>query len=276
MRPFALLQLLALVASAAAATTARAATDADSLAREAARVEARRVVERREAATRRTWLRGATESLDEVVGRSGGAPVEQSYIIVNLRERMLWYVVNGEIRFTAQVAVGMGTPDDSTAPARGFATPRGRMVVTRRDSMPLWVPPDWHFREQARKTGRGLRALVRGDSIVAADGSVYRVAGAQVVRRDAAGAEAPVAVPAGKELVVDGRIVVPPLGTTMRQYPKVLGARRLYLQDAYGLHGTTDPTSIGKKATHGCVRLTNDAITALYEMVPVGTPVYLR
>ena len=40
-----------------------------------------------------------------------------------------------------------------------------------------------------------------------------------------------------------------------------------------GLHGTDDPTSIGSDSTHGCIRLTNDAIVQLAETVPLGTPV---
>jgi lipoprotein-anchoring transpeptidase ErfK/SrfK len=43
-----------------------------------------------------------------------------------------------------------------------------------------------------------------------------------------------------------------------------------------GLHGTDDPTSIGQAASHGCVRVPNDVITALDELVPLGTPVTIR
>ena len=39
------------------------------------------------------------------------------------------------------------------------------------------------------------------------------------------------------------------------------------------LHGTNRPALIGTPASHGCVRMTNDAITKLVGLVPVGTPV---
>src|SRR3954471_5558642 len=39
------------------------------------------------------------------------------------------------------------------------------------------------------------------------------------------------------------------------------------------LHGTNQPALIGTPASHGCVRMTNDAITHLVQLVPVGTPV---
>ncbi len=40
-----------------------------------------------------------------------------------------------------------------------------------------------------------------------------------------------------------------------------------------GLHGTNDPTSIGKDVSFGCIRLRNDDITELAQVLPLGTPV---
>jgi hypothetical protein len=40
-----------------------------------------------------------------------------------------------------------------------------------------------------------------------------------------------------------------------------------------GIHGTNRPGSIGNAASLGCVRLPNDVITRLHEIVPIGTPV---
>lgn len=39
------------------------------------------------------------------------------------------------------------------------------------------------------------------------------------------------------------------------------------------LHGTNEPELLGEPASHGCVRMSNDDITALVGMVPIGTPV---
>lgn len=41
----------------------------------------------------------------------------------------------------------------------------------------------------------------------------------------------------------------------------------------YGIHGTNDPSSIGKAVSHGCVRLYNANVIELYNLVPLGTPV---
>ena len=53
-----------------------------------------------------------------------------------------------------------------------------------------------------------------------------------------------------------------------------LGTRWLGLNiDGYGIHGTNVPSSIGKHASHGCVRMRNRDIEALFELVTVGTTV---
>jgi lipoprotein-anchoring transpeptidase ErfK/SrfK len=55
-----------------------------------------------------------------------------------------------------------------------------------------------------------------------------------------------------------------------------LGTRALYL-DAPGIriHGTSDTGSIGTFASHGCVRMTQADVEALYEIVPIGTKVHV-
>jgi lipoprotein-anchoring transpeptidase ErfK/SrfK len=40
-----------------------------------------------------------------------------------------------------------------------------------------------------------------------------------------------------------------------------------------GIHGTSDASSIGRAASHGCVRVPNDVIADLAERLPLGTPV---
>lgn len=40
-----------------------------------------------------------------------------------------------------------------------------------------------------------------------------------------------------------------------------------------GLHGTDDRGSIGQAASHGCIRLSNEDITTLAALLPLGTPI---
>jgi len=42
-----------------------------------------------------------------------------------------------------------------------------------------------------------------------------------------------------------------------------------------GIHGTNDPESIGQAVSHGCIRVPNDIITRLNDILPLGTPVVI-
>ncbi len=53
-----------------------------------------------------------------------------------------------------------------------------------------------------------------------------------------------------------------------------LGARAMYLgSSVYRIHGTNDPTTIGKFVSSGCIRLTNEDVSDLFGRVDVGTKV---
>ena len=45
---------------------------------------------------------------------------------------------------------------------------------------------------------------------------------------------------------------------------------------SYGFHGTNDPDSIGEAASEGCVRLLNEDVELLFEILPLGAPVIVR
>ena len=54
----------------------------------------------------------------------------------------------------------------------------------------------------------------------------------------------------------------------------ILGTRWLgFNSPGYGIHGTTDPQSLGRQVTKGCVRMSNAEVEDLYIIVPVGTEV---
>ena len=53
-----------------------------------------------------------------------------------------------------------------------------------------------------------------------------------------------------------------------------LGARAMYLGNSeYRIHGTNNPATIGKQVSSGCIRLTNDDVSDLYERVQIGAKV---
>ena len=53
-----------------------------------------------------------------------------------------------------------------------------------------------------------------------------------------------------------------------------LGARAMYIGGTeYRIHGTNDPSSIGKHISSGCIRMTNDNVIDLYNRVSIGAKV---
>jgi lipoprotein-anchoring transpeptidase ErfK/SrfK len=66
----------------------------------------------------------------------------------------------------------------------------------------------------------------------------------------------------------EGRVI--PFGD-----PKnILGTRWMGFDiPSYGIHGTTQPESIGTQATAGCVRMINNEVEELYDLLPVNTEV---
>ena len=270
-----LLQLLGILL---ALTAASAALLVHTLSVRLRRDVARLVLEDRlEVLDSARWRVAASERMRRAAEDAPEPPHDRPYLVVSLEERHLWYKQRGAVLFSTEVATGSG----KTMVAEGgaadwkFETPRGRLVVQSKEEAPVWVPPDWHYVEQSRKRGLGLARLVAGHSLAAADGSLITVEGNDVVRVLPDGRRSVLQAAEGREIVVDGKLLVPPVGTTQRRYEGVLGSYRLNLGDGYAIHGTNQPRTVGRAVSHGCVRLRNEDIAKLYAMVPVGTPVYI-
>jgi lipoprotein-anchoring transpeptidase ErfK/SrfK len=43
-----------------------------------------------------------------------------------------------------------------------------------------------------------------------------------------------------------------------------------------GIHGTNDPSSIGKDVSAGCIRMSNEGIKKLAARLPLGVPVEIK
>lgn len=52
--------------------------------------------------------------------------------------------------------------------------------------------------------------------------------------------------------------------------------RNTQLNQAYGIHGTNQPASVGKFVSHGCIRMKIPDSEELYRVVHVGTPVLVH
>ncbi|QRM55693.1 L,D-transpeptidase [Sinorhizobium sp. BG8] len=56
-----------------------------------------------------------------------------------------------------------------------------------------------------------------------------------------------------------------------------LGSRAMYLGSTiYRIHGTNQPSSLGKAMSSGCIRMANEDVEHLYAQVTVGTKVIVR
>jgi lipoprotein-anchoring transpeptidase ErfK/SrfK len=54
-----------------------------------------------------------------------------------------------------------------------------------------------------------------------------------------------------------------------------LGSHALNIGKTYAIHGTSNPASLGKKVSHGCVRTANQKMAKIYELMDVGDKVYI-
>jgi hypothetical protein len=145
--------------------------------------------------------------------------------------------------------------------------------VLAKATQPLWVPPDWHYFEVAVERDLEVVQLRKGQRVALGDDTRLEVRGDEVGRVNQFGNFWPFTP--GTEIVFEGRIYVPPFGTKQRQVPEVLGTHKLEMGDGYLIHGTNQDTSVGDAVSHGCVRMYNDDVARLYEIVPVGTPIFI-
>jgi len=68
---------------------------------------------------------------------------------------------------------------------------------------------------------------------------------------------------------------VPPPDSPLRKEKGTMGKYALDLGERVMIHGTNDPKSIGRRVSHGCIRLPNDMLKLLWKEVEVGTEVYI-
>lgn len=68
---------------------------------------------------------------------------------------------------------------------------------------------------------------------------------------------------------------IPPADDPVRWETGMLGTTALYLGEGIAVHGTSKPELLGQDVSHGCIRMTNEAVRRLYYEADVGTPVFI-
>jgi LysM repeat protein len=77
-----------------------------------------------------------------------------------------------------------------------------------------------------------------------------------------------------KNKIADPTYYGPEGGSIAHDNPKnPLGERWIDIGDGYGIHGTIEPESIGKKESRGCIRMLNSDVEEVYDFLVIGSEV---
>ncbi len=217
-------------------------------------------------------------------------------IIVSTAENRVFMRRGEEVLFQAVCSTGKGTTLVEKGKKIVFDTPTGRFRIVSKEEYPVWIPPDWHFLEEARKKKLKLVRLTPRMAIDADTGTpvleehsegiwswfessgrpnarLLKVKNNTVVEVRADGSERE--LPAGEVIQAGRSIVVPPTSVPQRRFEKVLGRYRLNIGGGYALHGTLATDQLGRSVSHGCVRLADADLEQLYNRSKVGDQVII-
>ena len=222
---------------------------------------------------RRIRARSRRDSLASASALEKSRKDQSLRLVVSLEDRKLWVVVGQDTVMTAPVAIGTGQTLVFGEKAWTFDTPRGVRTVRGKDSDPHWIPPEWHYAETAKEYGLklGHLSLTKPTRISGGRKVMFKNGEAGVFHPDSGFAF----LPLDEEIVFDSTLFIPPVGSKNRAVQGELGKYKLDTGGGVLLHGTPHQNSIGKAATHGCMRLRDEDIEWLYQFVPVGTKLYI-
>ena len=218
-------------------------------------------------------FRSRADSLISVRTRLAADRDKGLRVVISLNDRTLWAIIGVDTLLKVPVAVSTDETLEYAGRSWQFLTPRGSRTVIDKRENPVWIPPEWHYAEVAREHGLQLAVMKPGKTTLS-NGNWLEVRGNEVGLVDATTNEFAY-LPTDEEVIFDGTLFVPPVGTLNRRIEGELGRHMLDTGNGFLLHGTPHKASIGTAATHGCIRLRDDDIRWLYDMVPVGTRVYI-
>jgi len=218
-------------------------------------------------------FRSRADSVTSMRTRIAADNARDLRIVISLNDRKLWALIGPDTLLGAQVAVSTDESLEYEGRTWRFETPRGIRTVLAKREQPVWSPPDWHYAETAREHSLKLAPMGPGKTMLS-DGRWLETRNGEVGVVDPVTREFAV-LPTDEHIIFDGTLFIPPIGSVNRRIDGQLGKHMLDTGNGFLLHGTPYKASIGTAATHGCVRLRDEDIEWLYEMVPVGTKVYI-
>lgn len=163
------------------------------------------------------------EEMARVAAENKSFKDSDRHIAIALRENKLYLMEGSDPIRVMPVATGTGRKIQVFGQMRDFSTPPGVYNVTKKETDPVWIAPEWHFFEQGETDVQKIRQM--------------------------------------------------PISA--RSFRGQLGKYRLVLRDGIGIHGTTDQSSIGRNASHGCIRVGAKDLEILFNSVDSGTKVYI-
>jgi lipoprotein-anchoring transpeptidase ErfK/SrfK len=206
--------------------------------------------------------------------RIPGQPNDSLIIRISVRWRELLVQRGRDTLRRFPVAISSGRRLSYGGKQWNFATPVGQHRIVAKRTDPVWAPPEWHYAEVAKAHGLRLASLQPS-------GRNLRDGTRLVIRDSVVGILRPadttfLVLPEDEHIVFNRTLFIPPLTTRNRQLRGELGAFSLDLGNGYMIHGTADPSSVGRDVTHGCIRMHADDLAWLFQLVPVGTLVVIR
>jgi lipoprotein-anchoring transpeptidase ErfK/SrfK len=194
-------------------------------------------------------------------------------IVISTEDRSLWLLRDSVPLLKAPIAVGRSKRLVYKGKAYDFTTPVGKRKVIQKGTTPIWTPPDWHYFEIAVEQNLEAVFLKQNSRVALRDTTRIEVRRNQVGRVNRLGNFWPFTP--GKEIIFDGKIFIPPIGTAQRKVPEVLGTHKLEMGDGYLIHGTNEAGTIGEAVSHGCIRMYNEDVARLFSLADIGTAIYI-
>ncbi|PIE51252.1 hypothetical protein CSA37_12635 [Candidatus Fermentibacteria bacterium] len=165
------------------------------------------------------------------------------YLIIDTWQNRFQLRRGGLLVRTGFCGTGKGWVENDSGLVWNFSTPRGIRYVVKKGENPYWYRPDWYWLEQNLRPPRPGEDILLPDSLSWEDQIVYY----------------------NDSLTASERVWV-------RAVPGVLGSYKVDLGGGILLHYGVGR---GRNVSHGCIRLSDNDLEALYRALPVGAPVLI-
>jgi len=168
---------------------------------------------------------------------------EDYYLIIDTGQNRFHLRRGGLLVRTGYCGTGKGWVENNSGQVWDFSTPRGIRYVVKKGENPYWYRPDWYWLEQNMRPPSPGQDIVIPDSLSWAEQIVFY----------------------NDSLTSGERVMV-------RAVPGALGNYKVDLGGGILLHYGVGR---GNSVSHGCIRLSNDDLEAIYRALPLGAPVLI-